>query len=414
MIRAVDHKKPVFEMFDLALSSVDPILFGALNSSSDLLDFQKLPETDVLEACIACERIIGVYLRLSTELGVLSSDLIEMLGVSTAVVPLVRLDNGNRAINSIIRFDLIKTAVGYKIIEVNADGPGLIVAAFCLVPQLCKFAQATDIDLGGEDALRAVIESSLTSMWQLAEPPAEAVFSARGKDGGAHAQAYYLMGFASRLGIPVRVVPTESLQIVEDGLIDEAGKYVSCLYHTEPLDSFVGGLRSALGTESGEMLAKLVKTHRLFLVNSSTSHMWHSKAFQALIWRLYEDDIWLTHDERASVEQYMLPTYLHQAFSREKYVSKPAYGKRGDTVFVIDPATGICVDNGTRSYGGQRIVYQQYTAPTSVSLMSREGEMMLHTLLSVFVIGGRAVRLIARAGMGVTDDSWWVLPIALG
>jgi glutathionylspermidine synthase len=402
-----------WESFDAVLAKLHPRLLGSINSAADILDFHKLDDAEVKSVCAACQEVFGILSRLSAVLWPPTNEVVDLLGVPAAVVPLLLNDYAGSPLNTVIRLDLIKTESGYKVIDINADGPGLIVPAFVIVPELCRQVGEEDVDIRGEEALRRVLEGALEcGISRLSSRPEDAVFTARRGDTVGSAIAHYLMELSAPFGMRLRFVTTESLWLRHDQVVDSEGRRVSLVYRTEPLDSFVFGLRSMDPKGSGAALASLLARQKVAFANSSISYLWQSKALQALIWNLYVERLWLTEDERATVQRSMLPTYTHSVFERQVYVSKPVYGMHGDTVAIVDMENQRVESNGTCSFMGQKMVYQQHAPHLPILMRTRTEELMLDVVVSAFVVCGRVVRLIGRAGVGVTDNSWWILPLS--
>ncbi|MGR5939336.1 glutathionylspermidine synthase family protein [Bacillus pacificus] len=64
-----------------------------------------------------------------------------------------------------------------------------------------------------------------------------------------------------------------------------------------------------------------------------------NKSVLALIWQLYEEEVFFEEEERGIIQNYFLPTYFtNKPFieRNESYVSKPLYGREGGGVSIYE------------------------------------------------------------------------------
>jgi glutathionylspermidine synthase len=326
--------------------------------------------------------------------------------------------------NAVIsRLDLVKTVNGYKMLELNADVPGLLVEAFTINAKVCKELGKINPNRDGEltlvTSLKSAISAGLEYVGKVSGEQAYIVFTsgkeyARDKD-----IAQYLMDL---LDLPKHVqkqyIPIESLWIDENGLYGPDNKQVDVLYRIYPIQFFRRNVfRNKLDGNAEihhqQVLFHLVQSHKLTLINPSSAFLIESKAVQAVIWALYEAEMYFNIEERIFIERYFLPTYMDPFFKDEQYVIKPVYGREGDTVTIVNPKLGEVSKSTNMTYVDQPMIYQKYVEMPLIETMTEEGLQSLHLLTSCFLTGEQPIGICLRAGHIITDYSWWFVPVCV-
>ena len=101
---------------------------------------------------------------------------------------------------------------------------------------------------------------------------------------------------------------------------------------------------------------------RVKIINPPAAFLMQNKSVLALIWQLYEEEVFFKEEERGIIQKYFLPTYFtNKPFieRNESYVSKPLYGREGGGVSIYEN-NELLAEDKTEYYFEQRKIYQQY------------------------------------------------------
>jgi len=408
------------ESFYLHFASLWP---GTLLDPYDLLEVYSLPATEIATISQAAAAIGRIYERTATLLRTVPDEALLQMGLSPETVSISRLQIPGMPDSVIGRLDLVKTADGYKMLEFNADNPGLLVETFPINAKVCEASGKTNPNQQGEaalnGALQGAISAGLTYVGKTNGEQANIVFTCRSTYQRDQDITRYLMGLlALPTGIQKQYVPIELLRADEKGLYDPTGNRIDILYRFHPLQLFCGEMfrdyeDENAGAYEGALLFDLVSKRRLAIINPPSAFLLGSKAVQSLVWGLFQLGLYFTSEERFLIEQYFLPTYMDPVFCDEPYVVKPVLGSEGDTVTIIDPKKGQVFRSNTSTYLEQPMVYQKYLELPRVQLMTEDGMQSLRLLTSCFLIDGQPVGISLRAGAVITDFSWWSVPVCV-
>ncbi len=389
---------------------------GTLADEFDVLAPFKLSRSEADEILQTAGNLAQIYRRTAQLLRQLSVHALSELGVPDHLLQFVRCVIPEMADCVVGRFDLARTESGYKLLEFNADVPGLIVEAFSINAEVCRHAGKEDPNHGSErilaqalyDAVRAGIEYVDKSG---CEGPNVVV---------AYVDCYTrdaaMAKYLCRLIEPysTQYAPISSLSIDNQGLYDPNGKRIDVLYRVFPLQFIRNEIFQPRGIsidpEMGGTLLRLVESRQLAMINPPFSFLLESKALQAVIWNLADSGACFTADERRLIARHMLPTYLDPPADNSAYVVKPIYGAEGDTVTVIAPDGSVMSQSECTTYSDRPMVYQKLVIVPALELMTEFGRRTLHVVTSCFLISGTPTGICMRAGESITDDSAWVLP----
>ncbi len=395
---------------------------GTLLDAFDLLETHPLPRAEVAAITQATEAIVRIYQRVTSLLQAVPDETLLQMGFPRSTLGIIRTQTPGMSTPFLSRLDLVKTPTGYKMLEINADVPGLLVETFAVNAQVCAESGLVNPNRLGEeilaDELRSAVKAGLEFVGKMNRESAYVVFTCCGKCRRDQDITLYLMNLLDLPQVQKRYVPLESLCADADGLYDPDGRRIDVLYRFYPLQFFRGGMFRAhqpgdAHLHTGQSLLDLVQNRRLAIINPPSAFLWENKAVQVVIWGLYEAGQYFTDEERALVERHMLPTYLDPVFGDEQYVIKPAYGSEGDTIKIVDPDSEEVLSSREQTYAEQTMIYQQYLELPLVETMTEDGMRMLRFLTSCFIIAGQPVGVILRAGNDITDESWWVAPVCL-
>lgn len=396
---------------------------GTIDDPFDILEPYELPATDISELVQAAEAAAALYDRIATLLRTVPNDALLEMGVPPTLLNVVRCVIPGMAHAVLGRLDLVRTNGGYKLLEFNADTPGLLLETFSVNTKVCEEAQRSDPNAGGEAILaRTVLDAIRTGLEYVGKVSTEAAnivftFSRSCRRDGATAE--YLVRLVHDVS-PLRVqyAPIEALKIDEKAVCDSVGRPVDVLYRIVSLQYLHAYLlrRSASShtdPDSKDLLFDLVQRRRLALLNPPSTFLLESKAVQVIIWNLFEAGIYFDDHERRMVEKYMIPTYMDPPSAGEPHVIKPVFGAEGDTVSIVNSNSEPIARSLCTTYSNQRMVYQKYVELPTIQVMTEDGPRSLHALTSCFLLAGKPVGICMRAGGVITDESAWLLPVCV-
>jgi glutathionylspermidine synthase len=312
------------------------------------------------------------------------------------------------------RFDFVKTDEGLKILEFNSDTPTFIRELFDVNGRVCKEFKREDPNVGEDKVLGKAIRNSVFHCAQAIGVTIHPyiVFTAHEEDIEDRETMMYLMDAAKIKG--AMFIPLEKLQIVaESGVYDTEGKKIDVVYrHTYPLEAL---LEDATDDQFpiGIEFMKLVEGKKVGMLNPASAFLMQSKAVMALIWGMYEQrhPIWSEH-ELEMIGRYFLPTYLDEEpfyETGDRYVSKPAFGREGDTVFIKENGKAL-VSQNTKTYDHYVKVYQKYVDLPVATIQTEVGSAKAHLLIGSFIINEKPSAFGIRAGSQITDNLSYFLP----
>lgn len=191
------------------------------------------------------------------------------------------------------------------------------------------------------------------------------------------------------------------------------------LYRLHPLELLVDE-EADDGYPIGTRLLDGCRDGRFIMMNPCEAILMQSKAFQALVWHLHLDGRFYNHDENATIESFMLPTFFDDAELEHgvPYIEKPVWGregvgirirKDGDTVFEKDvPDAEEVVRRESRN-----TVFQQFVQQPAMRTLTDEGRLEGYATMSCFMLGNEPSALYARFSpceVAGTEAYW--LPLA--
>jgi len=162
------------------------------------------------------------------------------------------------------------------------------------------------------------------------------------------------------------------------------------------------------------LIVRLVRERKLAVVSAPDASLLSSKAAQAVIFGLVQQGLYFSAAEADIIRTYFLPTFLDPPDKLEGYVIKPAFGREGDSITIVDSARQETRASACNSYRGEADVYQTYVALPTARLMTEYGARDLRIVTSCFLVSGQPAGIILRAGEEITDDEAWVVPVGGG
>jgi glutathionylspermidine synthase len=392
---------------------------GTLADEFDVLAPCLLSRAEAGEILNAAGSLARIYNRAAQLVRRFDDGALSVLGVPPHLLRFVRCAIPGMADCVVGRFDLARTEEGYKLLEFNADVPGLIVEAFSVNTEVCRDAGKRNPNDESEQilirALSGAVVAGLEYTGKNSHEETNVVVTSVGRYLRDRAVAEYLCRLMESFS--AQFAPIETLSIDENGLYDPKGKRIDVLYRVFPLQFIRNGIFRGRGMpadpEMGGTMLRLVEQRKLAIINPPFSFLLESKALQAVIWNLANSEACFTSDERKLVTRYMLPTYFDPPSDNSTYVVKPVYGAEGDSVRVIGANGTVISQAGCTTHSGQSMVYQKYVAVPAPKLMTEFGRRRLHVIMSCFLISGTPTGICQRAGESITEESAWVQPTCM-
>jgi len=395
---------------------------GTLLDPYDLLEIYPLSTTEISAILRAALAISRIYERIATLLRTVSDDTLLQMGLPARTLALAHLQISGMCDCVIGRLDLARTADGYKLLEFNADTPGMVIESFPINATVCELAGVINPNSEGERALTHALERSISAgLAYVRKKPGQlgkVVFTAHATCERDQDITNYLMGLPELpSSIQKQFVPLEELRADEDGLYDSEGIRIDVLYRFHPLQFFSAKIfkphhNKPRAMSNGTLLFDLISQRRLAIVNPPAAFLLGNKAMQSVVWGLFERREYFNRNERDLIEQYFLPTYMDPIFNGS-YVVKPVYGDEGDSITIRDGNKRVLLRSNNSTYMNQPMVYQKYVELPRVQLMTEDGIETLQILTSCFLINGEPNGICLRAGHGITNFSWWFLPVCI-
>lgn len=377
----------------------------------------QLSENEVKEIRLTTKRIGKIYNKFAKFLRENADDntLKNSLDIPDEALEFVKLKT-IEAETVISRVDLVKTANGYKMLEINADTPTFIKELFRINSLICKEFGVKNPNEGYERKLgKAVRKAVFQSLKWLDEKPfiPNIVFTSHAEHKEDRFTSEYLLEI-SKLEYAT-YVPLEELTINESGLYDKNMNKIDVLYRqTYPIEHLILDEDSE-SFKVGQQMLKLVQDKKLSIVNPPSAFLLQSKAVQAAIWQMYENKAFFNEEELKWIEMYMLPTYLDAdtfITNSQKYVKKPSFGREGDTIDIFD-GTKLIASENERSYEKSLPVFQKYEELPQVTINTSYGRENVFMLMGCFLVDGEPSAMGFRVDTGViTGNMSYFLPIS--
>jgi glutathionylspermidine synthase len=379
-----------------------------------LMDVYAMTVEQVKEVKEVTEKISGVYDKTAQLLRQLPDDSLAELGFPKLSIPFLR-EKVLPVEGVIRRIDLVQTKDGgWKHYEINADTPTFIMECHRVNGVVAKHFGYYDANGGCEKQLSEAIQKYISFSCKESHAP-KIVFTGVKEDAEDWGTISYL---AEISGLPCELIPLEELRFAKGlGLLTPGGEKIDVLYRqTYPIEYLIED-RSEKGTLVGVELMKLVQEGKLSVINPLSSFLLQSKAVQAVIWGLYEENhIFFTEDEHNTIEKHFIPTYLSSDVfiqKGQKFVQKPVFGREGDTIVVYDENGNALNANPMKSYNNHLKIYQEYIELPKKEIMTPYGKTSAHILFGSFVIGDEAGAIGIRVGEAITGNESCFLPVGI-
>ena len=181
--------------------------------------------------------------------------------------------------------------------------------------------------------------------------------------------------------------------MADDGIYTPDGERIHYLYRLYPIEYLVSDADKT-GKELTPVLDHIAQG-RVKIINPPAAFLMQNKSVLALIWQLYEEEVFFEGEERGIIQKYFLPTYFtNKPFieRNESYVSKPLYGREGGGVSIYEN-NELLAEDKTEYYFEQRKIYQQYVEMPDYTIDTWDGPYTGKLLIGSHCISGRAAGL---------------------
>ncbi|WP_155590430.1 glutathionylspermidine synthase family protein [Lysinibacillus cavernae] len=383
-----------------------------------LYDVLALPKQQIDKIHYATQILWRIFLKVGKQFKHLSVDQLLALGIRPEMIPYIQLDYLQQQ-SVLARFDFICTEDGdIKCLELNGETPFLVQETFEMNEALCQhfdYNNPNDVT-----ALHKTLSSALFAAIHYLHDVKKPKVVITGKTETEDYEEFCQVQFIKRcIPFDIDYVPIKDLIIfpsdtpnVAQGLYTPAMEKIDILFRpAHPVEFLLDDVASD-GDRIGLHLLELVKKRQLAIINPPAAYVLQSKILLWLIWERRNDPLLFSAEERAAIQQYMLPTYLTaESFIRDDipYVKKPVYSREGNTVEIY-AGDGKKVNASTSThYDDNLFIYQQYVEMPSMTIQLKEGYQTKKWLIGSFVADNRACGLSCRVGNQITEwDSHWL------
>ncbi len=381
-----------------------------------LYDCLTLDEDEAAAINQATQDVYSIYKKMNEMIRRASDETLLDLGFPSKAVSFLRM-NFLPYETVIGRFDFVKTNEGLKMIEFNSDTPTFIRELFEVNGLVCVEFDRVDPNASKEYELGKAIRNSVYHCAQgilLAGHP-YVVFTAHEEDIEDRETLLYLMKVSRIKG--AAFVPLNELQLVAgEGVFDCAGNKIDILYrHTYPLEALLEDVADdefPIGIE----FMKLVSEGKVGMLNPASAFLMQSKAVMAAIWGMHEHDhAFFTKQEHDIIGRHFLPTYLDEEpfiENGDRYVSKPAFGREGDTVLVKQNGQTLFSPK-EQTYDQYVKVFQKYVDLPVTTIHTEKGTTDAHLLIGSFIVNEKPSAFGFRAGAQITNNLSYFLPCGM-
>ncbi|MCA1054910.1 glutathionylspermidine synthase family protein [Rossellomorea aquimaris] len=385
-----------------------------------LLDVKKEKREVVTAIRDASEKVYNVYRKTADLLRELSDESLLELGFPEESLSYLRIKSIPQEC-IVGRFDFVMGMDGgVKLLEFNSDTPTFIKELFHVNGKVCEHFSYGDPNADLEAQLGLEIRRALLASWRTLgrDGSPKIVFSSHSDHEEDHLTTRYLQSLA---GVHSEFVSLDELQIRsgrEAGVYTPSGERIDVLYRpTYPIEHLVDDADPDTGERVGQELMELVLEGKVAVLNPPSAFLMQSKGVQALIWGLHESGSeFYSEEEHEWISSFFLPTYLDPDVFEETgttYVQKPAFGREGDTVKIIEASGRVVLEDPKETYKESLPVYQQYIELPRHGIRTDEGVVEASLMAGSFVINGVAGAVGYRAGNAITDNESYFLPIGV-
>ena len=381
-----------------------------------LLDIHQTSHDTILAIQEASKRVYAIFDKTADLLRELDDETLLELGYPEESLSYIKCKSVPQEC-IIGRFDFVVSNGDMKLLEFNSDTPTFIKELYHVNEKVCEYFDCTNPNAGMEEQLSKELKRGLLSSWQSLqrEGDAKIVFTSHADHEEDHLTTKYIQKLAD---VPSEYVSLDQLQIRDEGLFTPGGERIDVLYRqTYPIEHLVDDQDPLTEEKVGQELMQLVLDNKLAVLNPPSAFLLQSKGVQALIWGLHEErSTFFTEEEHQWIDRYFLPTYLDSETFEESgmtYVQKPAFGREGDTVKILEATGKVLLEDKNETYKQTLPVYQKFCPLPVAVITTDEGEKEASLMVGSFIINGNPGAIGIRAGNAITDNESYFLPVGI-
>lgn len=365
----------------------------------------------------AAKRIGHIFFKVCELLRNVDDETLIQMGFEKEVLEYIKIKSIS-AESVISRLDLVNVNDTYKVMEINSDTPTFIKELFYINGLITNEFNLNNPNDGEEMVLQQAVRSAVIESYETLEKEdaPNVVFTSHTE---SEEDTYTVKYLQELWGYPSKYVPLEELRIVEgEGLVDTDGDFIDVLYRqTFPIENLILDEDPETKEKVGLQLLDLVRDKKLAIVNPLSAFLLQTKAVQAVIWGLHEQEhSFFTEEEHGWINEHFLATYLENdvfVSNNMKYVKKPCFGREGDTVEIYDNSGKKIIEDKNKSYSEYLAVYQEYVDLPKTTFKTEDGEKEGHIMLGCFLLSGEPSAFGYRVGNRITDNLSYFLPVGV-
>lgn len=217
-----------------------------------------------------------------------SEELFQELGYPRETWETLRLTVADHMPTLLGRFDFAHTPAGLKMLEFNSDTPSKVVEAFYVNQKVCDAFGWQNPNEGQNQMLTDSFTYIVKQYEQSGFRSKHIVFSSLDwhiEDAGT---TKYLL---QQSGLHASFVPLSKLLVQHDGLyIQGLEQSIDILFRFHALE-ILASEKNQSGYPIGAKLLQLIAQKKVAIINPSSGFISQSKAIQALIWNLHEQNM---------------------------------------------------------------------------------------------------------------------------
>ena len=268
------------------------------------------------------------------------------------LLPYLRIPNVFHLPTWLARFDFVLDEKGHiRMVEINADTPCFIIESFYAnsaaaayfgrqdpnaeaLPQLRSFlARIHDRLCAPVADLRTRVLMRRTFLFSCFDDYPEDLATTRFlmrlmQEGAEHGD--------------IRFRSFYEMEIDTKGLPLADNAYASALYRLHPMEILIDE-RTQDGEPLGQMFLDLYREGKFAMMNPPEAIILQNKSFMALVYALARTEQFLTSEECALVERYLVPSYFEDDFAAltdGTYIHKEIWGREGRNVRLVEKRDG--------------------------------------------------------------------------
>lgn len=305
--------------------------------------------------------------------------------------------------NFIGRYDWVYSEGKLKVLELNADTPGLLEETFEINSLFNNAYGHADVNAKYKELFISEFKNLVdTYAKELGVSTPNVVITSVSVDD--HMEEFRQAEYLSEI-LGVKHGLLEDLETTGEGLFIKGQKVDIWFKPNYPYDFIFEG-----AIETVENMEYLTLNNKVRVINPISSYVLSSKYLMAFIWENRTNSRIFTLDEQYTIETYFLPTYTDNHYFIDNnipYIAKPVVGRAGNSTKIYDNNNFEVFESLYDYYSDYMKIYQEFEPPTSTRV---EGITYI-VIFTTFVANGKYCGITLRLGDIITDDESIWIPI---